>query len=1083
VKSAANKDFIREIRNNLGRFLSIFFIVLLGVAFFAGLSASAPIMEYSMDQYFDEYNILDIQVLSTLGMTDEDMQAIGEIPGVKQVQAGKFNDATSFIGTTEIVYRIHSLPEGYSQDSAGNYVNQVQVIEGRLPQTSGEIVIEESMSMPSGLTIGDYITFKSGTNTPITEDALATDRFLVVGKVQTPYYLTYEKGSSTISSGTVNLFAYILESDFIYDYHIEALVTVAGAKELNAFDKDYQEKINDIKEQIEAISGERCEIRVNEVRDDAEKALADAKKQYEEGKATFEEEIAKAEKELADAYDELIAGETTLEVEKKNFEETYNSSLQQIKDSEAQIRDMEAMIKPMINGYENIEGYINDFQGETDNFVNEWNSNISDAQKELDEINDQINSGNYTGEELERLENLKGYYENYIDTASKAGGYVTDIENNMDGFIDGVDDAVGDIKSSISSAKKQLADAKAQLEAGKLAAEQKFAEAEQKLAEGWLAYEEGMAELAKNKAEGQKQLDDAYEQLVLAENEIAKIENAQWHVLDRQANVGFVDYSMTTERVASIASIFPVFFFLVAALVCSTNMTRMVDEQRGIIGTYKALGYNNLAIAKKYVLYAGTASAAGGFIGVFLGVIFFPYAVYYAWSAMYTLPPIRFEWQILLMIISFIMGIAVSVATAYFTCQRDLKETPASMMRPKAPKAGKTILLERVTFLWKALSFSQKVTARNIFRYKKRFWMTVIGIAGCAALLLAGFGLSNSVSEITNRQFKEIFKYDLSLDFASETTDEQREEIFTLLEEEEHVASYINSAMVMSTARKDDESLSFSMIVPADPASMSEYICLRDRASQDEFQLPETGIVVTEKFAKELGLGIGDTVEITNNLEITREVEVTGITENYIFHYAYMNPDAYESIFRLPAENNSLLVKLDQQSEELDNQLSSLFISYPQIGSVKFYSSMADQLDDQISSINYIVVIIIVCAALLAIIVLYNLTNINISERTREIATLKVLGFTDKEVYMYVYRENFILTGIGGALGLVGGVFLHRIIMDAIEQDDIMFGYHLETLSFFIVFLMTVIFSVIVSLSMNKRLDDIDMVESLKSIE
>lgn len=1085
MRSAAVKDFIREIKNSVGRFLSIFFIVLLGVAFFAGLKASAPNMRYSVDQYLDEYNIMDIQVLSTLGLTEGDIEEIAKIPGVKQVQSGKFTDATTFIDTSEIVYRIHGLHSAYTQDSSGEYINKLKITEGRLPQAPGEIVIEDTNIYTSDYGIGDYITFASGTTEDITAETLRTDTFLIVGKAVSPYYLSYEKGPSTLSAGAVSLFAYVLDSDFIFDHYIESLVTVAGAEELNTFGDDYWKVVSDIQKQIEEISGARCELRANEVREMAEEQLNDAKKQYEEGKKTFETEIAKGEKELADAYEQLITGETTLEVERKNFETQYADGVKQIQNTESQLREMEQTFGPILNDYESISGSLDAPIDSAANTIKDLDSNVANAQKELDRINSQINSGEYSGTELEQLENLRSQYQNYIDIASSFSSSAGGLIGSVDSIKTELDGTVDDVQATMYSSKKQLADAKEQLALAKEQAEIQFAEAEQELAEGWISYNEGSEEFAKQRAEGQAALDAAYEQLVLAEEQINKIENAQWYVLDRNSNAGFISYDMTADKIESIAKIFPVFFFLVAALVCSTTMTRMIDEQRGTIGTYKALGYNNMSIAMKYIAYSGTASIGGGIIGVILGVIFFPYAVYNAWALMYTLPPMQYELQIPLMIISVLMGVIVTVATAYFTCMKDLKESPSTMMRPKAPKAGKIILLERIKPLWRALSFSQKVTMRNIFRYKKRFWMTVIGIAGCSALLLAGFGLSNSVSTISHRQFSEIFQFNVSLSYTATATPEEKQEIITMLDAEEDVSSYASTSFVNASANTGKDNIPLTLIVPTEEgvASMNEYISLRDRASQEAFALPETGIVLTEKLAKELGVGIGDTINVTNNLDISRQVEVSNITENYIFHYAYMNPVDYEATFRLPAAENTLLIKLNNSNSELESMLSSKFIRCTQIGSATFYSSTEKQIEDQISTINYIVYIIIICAALLAFIVLYNLTNINISERAREIATLKVLGFTDKEVYSYVYRENFILTGIGGLFGLGGGIFLHRLIMDAIEQDDVMFGYHLEFMSFIYVYLLTLGFSVVVSLCMNKRLDEIDMVESLKSIE
>ena len=421
-------------------------------------------------------------------------------------------------------------------------------------------------------------------------------------------------------------------------------------------------------------------------------------------------------------------------------------------------------------------------------------------------------------------------------------------------------------RAELDSARAKIRNAENELELSKEQANTEFAQAEADLTAGWAEYEQGMKELEEKRADGQAQLDAAMEEIIRGENEIEKISAASWYVLDRHSHISFADYESTTKSVDSIANVFPVFFFLVAALVCLTTMTRLVAEQRIYIGTYKALGYENRSIVMKYVLYAALASVLGAVAGVLIGMHIFPKVIYQSWLLKYTMPPLQYTIQIPLIVVSIIMGISVTTVTAYFACNKELREMPSLLMRPKAPPGpARSSCWSASRFLWKRLSFSQKVTARNIFRYKRRFFMTVIGIAGCTALLLAGFGLDNSISQVVNRQFKEIFMYDLNLRYVAGVADEGRAEVEQILAGETAVESYMSETELNATCKSSGEEIAATLIVVDDPAQFQDYITLRSSANQEPIALPNDGVVITEKLSKELGVGVGDAIQLDNS--------------------------------------------------------------------------------------------------------------------------------------------------------------------------------------------------------------------------
>ena len=1083
MTAALLKDFFREIRISFNRFISIFAIVFVGAAFFAGVKATAPDMKHSMDLYYDKYNLMDIRVMSTLGLTDEDIKAIRSVDRVHDVQPGYFTDVVSTIGSTEYVFRVHSIPSERIRKSNRNYINRFKLTEGRYPEKSGECIIEDSSLIEPGLSVGDVIKVSSGKENESIGDILVVDEFTVVGKAVTPYYLSYEKGPSEVGSGYVNSFMMILDKDFAYPVYTEALVTVEGAKQLNSYGKEYKDLVSGVVTSLENLGQDRSALRLEEIRKQAMDELEKAKEDFNAQKRHFTETIQKAEKELNQAQMKLVEGEAALETEKKNFEEYYARTSKEIEDAERQITKARVEYERARDEYNRI---LEEYGGEL-KILSTISGGISgllqEVQKEIDSLNELLEDPELTEEERKSIQRLIKLYEildRYID---QTVGIVVDLDNLIQGQVAKAGEQFDKAKNQLDIQSAELAVAKGQLIDAKREAEAKFAAAQRQIREGWKEYEKGKREYDRQRAEGEKKIEEGQEKIIRAENEIEKLSKPQWYVLDRSYHYSYVDYEKTADQIDRIAKIFPVFFFIVAGLVCLTTMTRMVDEQRVTIGVYKALGYRSRSIALKYVLYAAVASLFGGVLGVIIGMRVFPEVIYKSWSMLYTLPPFHTVQQIPLMVVSVLVGMLATTLSALWACYKELQEAPATLMRLKAPTAGRKIFLERSSMLWENLSFSQKVTARNMFRYKKRFFMTVVGVAGCSALLLAGFGLSDSISQIVKKQYGEIFIYDLNVRYTALATEEDKQRVMNILNENDNVESYLAGTEINAKLRGKGDDIPVTLIIPSDPARLREYITLRDRNSQIPVKISDKGIVISEKLAKELNAGSGDTVELDNGDGARKKVVISGIAENYIFHYAYMTPDYYNEIFRLNPKINNLMVKLDEAGTEAEHKLGSLLIKDEGVGSVVYYSAAAAYFKDTVKILNSIVIVIIISAGLLALVVMYNLTNINIGERIREIATIKVLGFYDHEVSAYVYRENMVISIIGSIAGLFAGTFLHRYIMVSIEQEEVMFGSHIDGISFVYSFLITMGFVVLVNILMYRRLKNIPMVESLKSVE
>ena len=1002
-KKALRKDFYMEIRRSTGRFMSIFFIVAIGCAFFSGIRASEPDMRYSGDAYFDNKNMRDIQVISTLGLTDDDLETIEDVDGVSAAEGGYSIDVLSSEGDNQIAVHVMSLLPS---------MNQVQLEEGRLPEAEDECAVDVDYLNESSLEIGDEITFSSGSDDEVT-DTLKTDTFTITGAVSSPNYISFQRGSTTIGNGSVTAFIVVPEESFSLDVYMEIYAQADKAEEMTAFTDEYDDRIQEVMDKIEEIKEEREQARYDEIVDEANEALEDARqqvtdaeKELEDGKAEAEAELADARQQLIDAQAEADSGREEIESSKQQLE----TSRQQLKDSGAADDVTMATLNAMYEEIQNGEAAIAQAQAQ-----------IDAAKAELESGQEQINSG----------------------------------------------------WDQIAAGEQELSDAEAQI-----------ADAEAEIADGWEEYYEGEAEAEQEIADGEEKIADAKEELADAEDEINDLEKPEWYIYDRSNLPDYTGYGENADRMRAIGEVFPAIFFLVAALISLTTMTRMVEEQRTQIGTLKALGYERHSIAGKYLGYALLATVSGSVLGILFGEKVFPYIIINAYGIMYQhMHEVILPYNIQYGLGAAAAALASTLLATILSCYKELKEQAAELMRPPTPKQGQRVLLERVPFIWKHLNFSWKASIRNLVRYKKRLFMTIFGIGGCMALMLVGFGLKDSIFAIVDIQYEEIQLYDGNIILSDDATEEEKDNIITELDKDSEMTGSTEGLLTQITVGNGTQWHDVYLDVPKDVEEFSEFVVLQDRITNEYYTLDDSGAVITEKMAAELDVELGDTVTIRDEDRGDLEVEISAVCENYMGHYLYMTPTVYEEVYGEQPDYNSIFYKTADRVTEEAERIGEEALALPGALSVSYTTDLKEQVDNMLGALDAVIAVLIISAGMLAFVVLYNLNNINITERQRELATLKVLGFYNGEVAMYVYRENIVLTFFGAIFGIILGKILHGFIIVTVEIESVMFGRNIDLSSFVYGFLLTILFSLLVNGAMYFKLKKINMVESLKSVE
>ena len=1354
---ALRKEFWMEIRKSKSRFISILLIVALGVAFFSGIQASSPDMRYSGDAYYDESSLMDIKVVGTMGLTSDDVSSIESIDGIESAEGAWSTDVMCGEGQKQKVLHIESI---------NDTVNKLDVQEGRLPEKSGEIFLDSTFASSNEYKVGDKVALREEGDSPV----LVTTEYTVVGTGRSPLYISFNRGNTTLGTGEVNGFGYVLPEDFDQEIYTQIYVTVHGAKGLTSYTDGYENLIAKIKDRVENIADDRCQIRLAAVKADAQEEINDAQKKLDDGKkeadeklADAKEELDKGEKDLEDGRKEYEDGKSQLEDAKteladgkKQLEDAkteLTDGKNQLEDAKAQLADGKSQLESARSQLSSSKSQLDTARSQLDDGwsqVNAAKAQLADGQAQLDSAQKQVTSGLAELEENQKtldenkakladgkaqleageqqLEAAKqtlttkqseldqskaeiiagqqqiestrtqlnaqkqqitdglsqvsageAQLQDGISALESAKAQLTELQSqleivrasynaaleNPDASQEEIDILAAQVsaleeqeaavsqqiqasEAQIESQRQQLAANRSELESGLAAVEDGLSQLSQKESElnagreqitagqaeidaGWIQIQEQENTLAASKAEieageqelekGQKQLKAAKKKLnkaqkeidsnaetlaagqaeldanvaklndseaqyasgleqynsgarqiaeneakltsgeqEIAENEakladgekeiadnekkladgekeitdnekklqdavkdlkkgekdladgkkeyedakkdaedeiaenqqklddakkeLEDLEMPEWMVTDREELPEYTDYGDNADRLRNIGQVFPVIFFLVAALISLTTMTRMVEEQRTQIGTLKALGYKKSAIAAKYICYAFFATLLGSVLGMLIGEKIIPYIIITAYGIMYhnVANTISIDYQPGFALIASTASVVCTVGATLFASGKELQETPASLMRPPAPKEGKRVLLERLTFIWKHLSFSWKSTIRNLFRYKKRLIMTVFGIAGSMGLMLVGFGIQDSISDIAAIQYRELQHYDGMVIEDSDATEEEHAELFEYMKENEQIAHCNRVQMTKISAPKGSSNISIYLFVPESLSEFARDVTLKNRITGETYELTDEGAAISEKTASLLGLKVGDMIPLKKG-DKEYKVRVAVITENYMSHYLYMTPRVYEQTFGEKPEYENIVFTMQEDCKDDLEMAGTRILANPGALSISYTSSLASQVDRMLSTLDAVILVLIVSAGMLAFVVLYNLNNINITERQRELATLKVLGFYDGEVSQYVLRENVILTVLGIMFGAVFGILIHRYVITTVEVDAVMFGRNIKPLSFLYSGILTSIFSIVVNGVMHFKLKTIDMVESLKSVE
>lgn len=1283
---ALHKDFWMEIRKSKARFISIFLIVALGVAFFSGIQASSPDMRYSGDAYYEAAKLMDLKIQGTLGLTQRDVKAVSDIDGVELAEGSYSTDVMSGEDDARKVLHLEAISSNF---------NLLTADEGRIPEKSGEIFLDKPFAKNRGYKIGDTISVSEDGDSEL----LKKTTYTVVGIGSSPLYISFNRGNTTLGSGEVSGFGYILPEDFEQEAFNQIYVMVHESGDVISYTDAYDNLIKKIRKRVEGIEKEQCSLRYEEIVAEANEKLNDARKELEDGKKESEEKLGDAKKklddgqkkyedgkkeyedgkqQLSDAKKELTDGKQQLADGRKQIEDGWsqlnsakqqvedglsqlNSARSQLADSEAQINEKQAELTA---GYEQLNAakqQVSDGEAQ----LREAEKTLESKQAELDSGREQLETGKNTIKETkaaltgqkeqceaglvqvsegesqissseealsgqqaqldeltsqkEALSSQAAELQAQYDAGAEAGkteeelaelstqiqtlnGQISAMEEQINAGqaqLDGaqseltakkselaqtratLESSLGQInegfsqikeqeetlsqteaqlnagqeeldkgkkeletkKAELSAAKEeitanqatlddgqsQLDSARAQLSAGRQQLEEKQAqlnagqaeiqantekltssqaeldvneqklldgekeirENEQKLKDAKKDLEDAKKKLSDGKKEyqdGKKEADDkiaeAQQKIEDAQKEVDDIETPEWIVTDRNDLPEYSDFGDNAERLKNIGKVFPMIFFLVAALISLTTMTRMVEEQRTQIGTMKALGYGKASIASKYLSYAFLATVGGSIAGVLFGEKVLPFIIIQAYGIMYWNigDHMQLDYELQYALIASGAAVICTMGATLFSSARTLAETPASLMRPPAPKEGKRILIERIGFIWKHLSFSWKSSMRNLFRYKKRLFMTIFGIAGSMGLMLVGFGLYDSIMDIAILQYDQIQHYDAMVINDEDATDSQEKDLLKFLDGNSEIDHYTRVQLTKMTAPKEKGSVSIYVYVPENTENFKEDVTLRDRKSHEQYELTDDGAVICEKTASLIGVKAGDKIILEKDNR-KYKVKITAVTENYMGHYVYMTPPCYEKTFGEKPEYSSTVYTMKEDAESDLETLGNAILKYPAALSISYTSSTAGQVERMLGSLGAVIWVLIISAGMLAFVVLYNLNNINITERQRELATLKVLGFYDGEVSQYVFRENILLSFIGILAGAVFGIFLHRYVITTVEVDAVMFGRNIKPISFVYSGIITFGFSMFVNMVMHFKLKKINMVESLKSVE
>ncbi len=1112
-------DAFRMIKRTKTKFITLFAIVALGVSFFIGISSISPIMSYSVDEYNDQYNLMDIEVYSNYGFNEDDLFALSNTEGVTIAQGRKFVDAILFSEDTNYVARII----GYPKD---NQVNQLKLVEGRLPENENECVVGIPKLFLPQYDVGDIARF--GHYKEDLTEIIKNTEMEVVGVVETPEFLHGNNGISTLNKQFIVYYVFTQEENFKVDYYSSALLVVEKMKEYNSFSQEYKVAMEEFTEKVETLGKTQAIKRKDEIEDEAIKEYEDALAEYEEEKKDAEEELASAEKELQDGRLELDKisqdikdGKISLEEAKVQLSEQYEKGLEELNLAQGQIdigykelqsaeneffnttkpnliiqkEELEAQLTPLLTAQQG----LNDI----DSQVNQLNENKIQLEIRKAELE---NMATLTPEETAELDQinqeligiegalltLSQQKQSILDTLQSQGISSQDMLNatihQLQQGILAIENGIEEGENELALSRIKLDEAAKQVEVGYIQLDWEIEQAKNQMDEKWQELidgevelgdaeselQEGLEEYETAKKEAEEKFAEAEEKLEEAKKEIEDLEDGEWMVLDRSMHYSSQTYKDTILQMKQISRLFPLFFILVAALVCSTTMTRMIDEQRGQIGTLRSLGYSKIACTSKYLLYALCATLGGSIVGIIAGLSIFPPVIYDAWGMMYHLPAMKFTISFPMIFTTVFSFFIIMITVTWMAARKEMQEVTSQLLRPKPPALGKRIFLEYIPFIWNRLSFTSKVTVRNIFRYKKRFFMTVLGIGGCTALLVAAFGLRGSIGKIAHREFGELYGYDGFIQLEKDLTPLQRDEALNAIINDDSIEKIEIAGSYSAVVQSDEKEENVTVTVFEDDQSMKEIRDVVNRKTKESYDLPENSVLINEKLAILFKLSEGDSLWLEGENGKKMEVEVAGIFESYAYHNLYISQSYYEKLYGEELPQNSVFIKLK-------GDLETKNLVY--IESLNLFEPIISGFEDMIQGMDIVIYILIVSAGLLAFIVLGNLTSVNISERQREIATLKVLGFNRKEVNSYIFKENLLLVSFGILLGFGLGAILHQYVIVLIEMDFVMFGRSINTEGYILSGILTFIFAIVVNYIVSFSLRKIKMIESLKSVE
>ena len=1014
MKGALLKDSIKEIKNTYKRFLSILVMAFLGVGFFAGMRAASPDMVDTIDQYYKESQVYDIKILSTLGLTNDDIDALSEIDEIENTVGTYETEGKIEIDNKEIITKIMSVEK----------LNKPILLQGDFPETQNECVVEDSFLTANHKSIGDTIEVeveKTKNDEGEEVEYLNKNILKIVGTVKSPLYISRDRGTSSLGSGKIDYYIYVPKENIkANEIYTNIYIKLKNSENYTTSSEKYEEYIAEVKEKIEAIKEEREKARHDKLVDIATEKVKEAEEKLNENKQNAQQQIEEAKQEIENGKNKIEKAEVKLNSSKKEADTKFKSAYNQIQMAKESIFQNETQLnqKEQEAGQQIAELEIKkqELQTQFDTIEN----NLTQLETQYNQIKD---NPNISEEQKQMLENKIQMLKQSEQTI-KAG-----IEQINNGITTGKQE-IENAKTQLQNAKNELTKKEKQYEATKTATYSSLENAKIEIEKSKAELEKGEKELEEKQEEFKDKIADAESKLIDSREKIANIENPTWYVLDRYSNTGYNSFIQDTESIENISKVFPIVFFMVALLISLTSMTRMVEEQRTQIGTLKALGYNKLQIASKYVIYAGLACVIGGVLGMSVGFVLLPKIIWTMYQMMYQMTDnIHISFNIIIGGMGLLLICVCIIGATIYAVLKELVQTPSTLMRPKAPKMGKRVLLEKIPFIWKRLSFSQKVTVRNIFRYKKRFLMTIIGILGCTALIVVGFGVRDSIRCIMPNQFEKVFNYDMQIGLKNGLEDEQKQKYIISLQEKTELEKVVETYMTSNIAKNQENEEDVQIIVPKEQKDLDEVINLTDVKTGEKVQLEENAICLTDKAAELLNVKQGDTITLKDSKDKERQVKISNIVENYVYHYVYMSRITYENLYGENYNTNMLFTKNNNLSEKQETNLATEIMNQSEVASISRNSSIMNLLDDTMKSLNYVVIILIVSAGLLAFVVLYNLSNVNISERIRELATIKVLGFYDKEVYSYVTRETVILTAIGIVLGLIGGYFLNYFII------------------------------------------------------